>query len=132
MKPSAHIQIKRIYDPPAPEDGCRLLVDRLWPRGIAKANAPWDEWDKQTAPSTELRQWFNHDPAKWEEFRKRYVAELGQSPEAVRHLQSLAAQGPLTLLYAARDTEHNEAAVLKDYLLAHADSPCNQQEKQAP
>lgn len=132
MTNSARIQIKRIYDQPSPQDGSRIFVDRLWPRGISKADAPWDAWDKQTAPSTELRQWFNHDPAKWEEFRKRYFAELAHSPEAVRHLLNLAGQGTLTLLYAARDTEHNEAAVLKDYLLAHTDSPCNQEEKQAP
>ena len=132
MTTSFRILTKRIYDPPTPDDGCRVLVDRLWPRGIAKAGAPWDEWDKQAAPSTELRQWFNHDPAKWEDFRKRYEEELDRSPETVRHLLSLAAHGTLTLLYATRDTEHNEAVVLRDYLLAHADSPCNQQEKQAP
>lgn len=132
MKKNVRIQTKRIYDSPSAEDGFRVLVDRLWPRGIAKANAPWDEWDKQTAPSTELRQWFNHDLSKWDDFRQRYIAELDQSSAAVRHLLDLAGQGPLTLLYAARDTEHNEAAVLKDYLLAHADSPCNQEEKQAP
>lgn len=132
MTNSTRIQIKRLYDPPSPEDGCRVLVDRLWPRGIAKTNAPWNEWDKLAAPSTELRRWFGHDPSKWEEFRKRYTEELAQSPEPVRRLLHLAAQGTLTLLYAARDTEHNEAAVLKDYLLTHADPACDQQEKQSP
>ncbi len=131
MTPHFRILTKRIYDPPAPDDGCRVLVDRLWPRGIAKADTSWNEWDKQAAPSTELRRWFNHDPAKWEDFRKRYTEELEQSPETTRHLLSLASHGTLTLLYAARDTEHNEAAVLRDYLLAHADSPCNQKQNKA-
>jgi len=112
------ILIKRAYEPPAAEDGQRVLVDRLWPRGISKARIQIDFWARDLAPSTELRKWFNHDTARWEEFQRRYRAEL-EAPERVVLLDDLAARArvqPMTLLYGARDTEHNEAVVLRDLL----------------
>lgn len=115
------IVLQRVYQVPSrKKNGVRVLVDRLWPRGIAKASAPWDEWDKDVAPSTELRRWFAHDPSKWESFCTRYRRELDREPEAVDRLLRLAEHEKLTLMYAARDTEHNEAVVLRDYLLARA------------
>ncbi len=110
------IRIKRIYDPPAPDDGRRVLVDRLWPRGIAKDEARLDEWLKELAPSDELRKWFGHDPAKWDEFRARYRTELKSRPELLVQLRAAANKGTVTLLYAAKDTEHNNAVVLKELL----------------
>jgi len=110
------VRIKRIYDPLSPEDGKRVLVDRIWPRGIKKGNARIDEWLKDLAPSTELRKWFGHDPAKWEEFRTRYLAELSGCGEALERLRQEAREGTLTLVYAARDMEHNNAVALKDLL----------------
>lgn len=110
------IRIKRIYEPPASTDGQRVLVDRVWPRGVSKAEADLTLWLKDVAPSTGLRQWFGHDPARWAEFRKCYRAELDANPDAVAKLRALAAKGPLTLLYGARDTEHNQAVVLAEYL----------------
>lgn len=118
-----NILIKRIYDTPEQTDGSRVLVDRLWPRGIAKATAPWDEWIKAAAPSLELRRWFDHDPKKWNRFRKKYAEELDQKPDVTAHLLALARQHGLTLLYAARDTEHNEAEALREYLLQQAVQP---------
>ena len=112
-----NITIKRIYDPKEPGDGYRVLVDRLWPRGISKEKASWDEWLKNIAPSTALRQWFAHDPVRWDAFRKKYDEELDGNGEAVSHLLRLARKGKVTLLYSARNTEHNEAAALRDYLL---------------
>jgi uncharacterized protein YeaO (DUF488 family) len=108
------IQLKRVYDPPAHEDGARVLVDRVWPRGLTKDAAHVDEWLKELGPSTELRKWFNHDPARWPEFQARYQAEL-QAPEQrerLKHLRQLARQTPLTLVYGARDKEHNQAKVI--------------------
>ncbi|WP_302014794.1 DUF488 domain-containing protein [uncultured Akkermansia sp.] len=116
------IAIKRIYDAQDAEDGYRVLVDRLWPRGISKEKASWDEWVKNVAPSTRLRQWFAHDEAKWDTFRQRYFEELDKNTEAVSHLLQLSRQGKLTLLYSARNTEHNEAAALKEYLLRKTSS----------
>lgn len=112
------IQVKRAYDPPAPGDGCRVLVDRLWPRGLSKERAAVDEWLREVAPSTDLRRWFAHDPARWAEFKRRYSAELDApaAPEAVARLRSLAAEGDVTLLYAATDELHNNAVVLREYL----------------
>jgi uncharacterized protein YeaO (DUF488 family) len=110
------IQIKRVYDPPAKDDGARLLVDRLWPRGIKKEAIRLDAWHKTVAPSQDLRRWFSHDPAKWEEFKERYRAELRCNSEICNQLLDAAKQGNLTLLYAARDAEHNSAIVLKSYL----------------
>jgi uncharacterized protein YeaO (DUF488 family) len=112
------IQVKRIQDPVDPADGLRVLVDRLWPRGVAKAQAPWDLWLKDVAPSTELRRWFGHDPARWEDFQRRYGAELRGSA-AFAQLQSLARSGGrLTLLYSARDRERNQAVALARWLQA--------------
>lgn len=112
-----NIAIKRICDPKEPGDGRRILVDRLWPRGIFKKKASWDEWLKNAAPSKALRRWFDHDPVKWDTFRRKYDEELDSNGEAVSHLVQLARKGKLTLLYSARNTEHNEAAALKDYLM---------------
>jgi uncharacterized protein YeaO (DUF488 family) len=109
------IAIKRIYEPASPEDGRRILVDRLWPRGVSRARAQLDGWMKSVSPSTELRRWFDHRPDRWEEFRRRYADELTSNPD-VRTLSEMAAAGPVTLLYAARDTEHNEALALAEYL----------------
>ena len=110
------VRIKRIYDPPAPEDGSRILVDRLWPRGVAKEAARIDEWLKEVAPSDGLRRWFSHDPARWEEFRECYLAELQEQRNIVERLRAEAKKGTVTLLFAARDTEHNNAVVLKEML----------------
>ena len=109
-----HIRTKRVYDPPAAVDGTRILVDRLWPRGLKKENAAVDLWLREAAPSHELRRWFGHDPARWDEFRRRYAAELGANRTALRPL--LEASGPLTLLFAARDPEHNNALALAAWL----------------
>jgi uncharacterized protein YeaO (DUF488 family) len=110
------IAIKRVYEPPATSDGYRVLVDRLWPRGLKKDDLPLDLWAKELAPSTALRQWFGHDPARWEGFRQRYAGELDKRATHWHPLAERAAKHPLTLLYAARDEEHNNAVVLKSYL----------------
>jgi uncharacterized protein YeaO (DUF488 family) len=112
------VRVRRIYEPPSADDGTRVLVDRVWPRGVSKAEAHLDEWDKDVAPSTELRKWYGHDPAKFDEFRKRYLAELAQPDQrrAVTKLASLAADGSLTLLTATRDAEISQAAVLAELL----------------
>jgi len=113
-----NIRIKRIYDAPAPEDGTRVLVDRLWPRGVSKERAALDFWMKEIAPSPELRKWFNHDVEKWDEFQQRYRSELDANRENLEELKSLASPDhPLTLLYATRDDRHNSAAILRDVLL---------------
>ena len=112
------VRVRRVYDEPAGDDGARVLVDRLWPRGLTKARAELTEWCKEVAPSTELRRWYGHDPAKFTEFARRYRAELEQ-PEraaALRHLHDLAGSHSLTLLTAARDADISEAAVLADLL----------------
>ena len=114
------IRVKRIYDPPDANDGARALVDRLWPRGMRKERAKLTAWLKEIAPSDELRRWFGHDPARFAEFARRYRAELAANKEAVSRIEDLTKVGPVTLLYAAHDTEHNEARVLADYLEAHA------------
>jgi uncharacterized protein YeaO (DUF488 family) len=110
------IQIKRTYEKPARSDGRRVLVERLWPRGIKKTAMPLDAWMKEVAPSTELRKWFGHQVERWPEFQRRYRAELAEHPDAVAELARAAKRGTLTLLYSARDTEHNGAVVLRDYL----------------
>jgi uncharacterized protein YeaO (DUF488 family) len=110
------IQIKRIYEPPEPSDGFRVLVDRLWPRGIAKERAGLDLWMKEIAPSTELRRWFGHDPERWTEFQARYRAELHEHGAELAQLRSHARKGTVTLLFGARDFEHNEAVVLREIL----------------
>lgn len=109
--------IKRVYEGAGEEDGFRVLVDRLWPRGLSKEKARVDLWFKDTAPSNELRKWFGHDPAKWDEFKKRYLAELRDNGGAVEELRhALRGKKKVTLLYGARDEEHNEAVVLRDFL----------------
>ena len=110
------LRTKRVYDREEEQDGARFLVERLWPRGVKKEALRLDGWLKDAAPSTALRQWFGHDPAKWNEFRRRYVAELAGSPEALRPIRQAARRGNVTLLYSAHDTEHNSAVVLKGYL----------------
>jgi uncharacterized protein YeaO (DUF488 family) len=112
---TAQVRVRRIYEPATPEDGYRVLVDRLWPRGVSKERAALDLWAKDVAPSTELRRWFGHDPARWQAFR-RYRQELAAHPEALQPLLKAAAKGPLTILYGARDTRHNEAVVLQQVL----------------
>ena len=110
------IQTKRVYEPASPQDGTRFLVERLWPRGIRKESLRLDAWIREVAPSTELRRWFGHDPAKWDGFRRLYRAELDAHPEAWRALVDAARRGSLTLLYSAHDIAHNNAVALKDYL----------------
>ena len=108
------IKIKRVYEKPDKEDGKRILVDRLWPRGLTKEKAGIDLWLKEIAPSTELRKWFGHDPEKWKEFGKRYSAELKKNEEQVSLLKEQLKKGTVTLVYGAKDKEHNEALVLKE------------------
>ena len=110
------IAIKRIYEPATPGDGYRVLVDRLWPRGVSKTKAAVDLWLRDAAPSTALRTWFNHDPDKWTEFRARYQAELRRNGPALEPLASKAKKGRVTLVYSARDEHHNQAVVLKAFL----------------
>ncbi|MDD4567464.1 hypothetical protein L21_2030 [Methanoculleus chikugoensis] len=109
------IRTKRIYEEPSEDDGLRVLVDRLWPRGISKEEAMIDRWEKDLAPTNELRRWFGHDPAKWEEFLERYRAELEGKGEALAQLRREANDGTVTLLYAAKDEAHNNAVALKRY-----------------
>ncbi|MGN6542503.1 MAG: DUF488 domain-containing protein [Ginsengibacter sp.] len=111
-----NIQIKRVYEKSDAKDGFRILVDRLWPRGLTKEKAAADLWLKDIAPSTELRKWFNHDPEKWKEFQKKYQKELQENKEAVSVLKEHLKQGPITLLYAAKDEVHNEADVIKNFV----------------
>ena len=113
------VHTKRVYDPFDARDGARFLVERLWPRGMRKSSLRMDGWLKDVAPSDTLRRWFGHDPAKWEEFRRRYFAELDRAPDAWRPLVEAARGGDVTLLYSARDTEHNNAVALKAYLERH-------------
>lgn len=110
------IRLKRAYDEPTADDGYRVLIDRMWPRGVSKDQLELDEWLKEIAPSRELREWFDHDPDKWDEFRKRYRQELKGKPELVAGLASRAAKGRLTLVFGARDRAHNNAVALEEYL----------------
>lgn len=112
------IRLKRIYDPPAPADGLRILVDRLWPRGLKKEEAALDRWDRELAPSDTLRREFAHDHSRWEEFKARYFAELDASPEPVKRIAGEARTSTVTLLFAARDGERNNAVALREYLQA--------------
>jgi uncharacterized protein YeaO (DUF488 family) len=112
------ITLARVHDHEDPGTGPRFLVERLWPRGVRRADLRLDEWLKEVGPSTELRQWFGHDPEKWDEFRERYFAELDARPEAWRALGDAVAGGDVTLLYSSRDTEHNNAVALRQYLMA--------------
>lgn len=112
----AEIRLKRAYEKPAPEDGMRILVERLWPRGLSKARAHIDLWMKDVAPSPELRKWFNHDPDKWTDFQKRYRAELRENKGLIEELREKCKGQTVTFVYAARDEEHNSAVLLKNYL----------------
>ncbi|AEB86444.1 DUF488 domain-containing protein [Alicycliphilus denitrificans] len=115
--PPHHVRIKRAYEPPAAEDGARILIDRLWPRGVKKEALALTEWTKALAPSTELRQWFNHDPALWDEFRRRYAAELRAQRPAFDALRERARHGVVTLVYSAHDETVNNAVAMRGFLL---------------
>ena len=119
--PPDQVRIKRAYEPAAPDDGTRVLMDRLWPRGIKKEDLAIDQWNKELAPSTALRQWFGHDPALWEEFAQRYAAELQPYAEALEVLRALARKGTVTLVYGAHDEAHNNAVALRALLLTLPD-----------
>ena len=110
------IKLKRVYEAAASSDGSRVLVERLWPRGVRKANLRIDTWLKEIGPSNDLRQWFAHDPKKWDVFRERYFAELDSKPKVWKGLVQAARRGAITLIYSSRDPEHNNAVALKDYL----------------
>jgi uncharacterized protein YeaO (DUF488 family) len=113
------IQLKRVYEAPSPSDGFRVLVERLWPRGLTRERVAVDLWLKDVAPSPELRKWFGHDPARWEQFQERYRQELRAKQDAVQPLRQKANEGTVTLVYAARDEEHNGALVLARFLQSH-------------
>ncbi len=113
---NATIRLKRAYEPPTDDDGTRILVERLWPRGVTKERAAIDLWLKELAPSAELRKWYSHDQTRWAEFRLRYWSELEQKAEAIRDLKRRLEEGPVTFVYAAKDEEHNSAILLRDYL----------------
>jgi len=115
--PAANVKLKRAYEPSRAQDGTRILVDRLWPRGISKDAAALDEWIKDITPSSDLRKWFRHDPGRWEEFRRCYAEEIRQKPDLLQRLRSLARQGPITLVYAAHDEARNDAVALRDLVL---------------
>jgi uncharacterized protein YeaO (DUF488 family) len=110
------VQIKRVYDAPKQTDGKRILVDRLWPRGLSKEKAKIDHWSKEVAPSTELRHWYNHDPAKWAEFKARYFEELRANPKPVEELLSYVRKGTVTFLYSSKEERINNAVALKEYI----------------
>lgn len=110
------MRLKRAYEAPELDDGFRILVDRLWPRGVSKSSAQIDFWLKEIAPSSELRKWFGHDPSKWPRFRDRYFRELDKNPEAVDQLREHLRRGPVTLVYGSKDREHNDAVALGEYL----------------
>jgi uncharacterized protein YeaO (DUF488 family) len=114
------IRIKRVYDPPSPDDGARVLVDRLWPRGISKERARIDLWLKEVAPTTGLREWYGHDPARWEEFRRRYRAELAGKQDLIRTLREKEKEGTVTLVYSSREQQLNNAVALKMFLEGEA------------
>lgn len=120
--PRRNLAVKRAYEAAKPEDGQRILVDRLWPRGVTKAQAKLDDWLKDIAPSARLRKWFGHDPARWDEFRRRYREELKQHGPLLRELRRQARKGPITLVYAAKDEAHNEAVVLRNVILGRSPS----------
>lgn len=112
------VKVKRIYEPPSPDDGKRILVDRLWPRGIKREEAGIDDWLKEIAPSNELRKWFSHDPAKWKEFRERYKKELKNKYDLIGKIRGESKKGRVTLLFSARDEKRNNAVVLKEVIEA--------------
>ncbi len=110
------VRVKRVYEPPAGSDGTRILIDGIWPRGVTREQARIDEWARELAPSPELRHWFGHEPARFDEFRRRYTAELAAHEDKLRELRARARAGTLTLVYGARDREHNNAVVLAEIL----------------
>jgi uncharacterized protein YeaO (DUF488 family) len=112
------LKLKRVYEPPADIDGMRILVDRLWPRGLSKAEAKIDSWAREVAPSSELRRWYQHEPEKWPEFQHKYIAELQSNPGPVQELIAKIGNGSATLLFSSKETRLNNAAVLKEYLQA--------------
>ena len=116
---SERVKLKRAYESPVVGDGKRVLVDRLWPRGVRKTEAAIDYWMKELAPSTELRKWFGHDPARWDEFRRRYAAEIHEHRDELDQLRNLMQTGAVTLVYSAHDEAHNDAVVLREILLRH-------------
>ena len=116
------LQVKRVYDAPARSDGCRVLVDRIWPRGLSKEAAQLDTWVKDVAPSAELRKWFGHEPSRWDSFKRRYFRELDERQEALEQLLGACSGRTLTLLFAAKDSAHNNAVALKEYLDARIES----------
>ncbi len=118
--PARNVRLKRIYEPASEEDGKRILVDRLWPRGMTKARARLDRWIREVTPSDELRTWFDHDSKRWETFRQRYRAELAGQSDTLSELRQQAREGPITLLYAAKDQAHTHAMVLRNVLLGKA------------
>ena len=115
--PASNVRLKRAYATPAADDGTRILVDRLWPRGLSKERAAIDHWMKDIAPTTGLRKWFGHDPSRWEEFRRRYSKEVSEKADLLDQLRSLARQGPITLVYSAHDEKHNDAVELRELIL---------------
>jgi uncharacterized protein YeaO (DUF488 family) len=115
--PSSNVKLKRAYETPTADDGTRILIDRLWPRGITKKRAAVDQWMKDISPSTELRKWFGHDPARWDEFRRRYAQEVHKNGDLLEQLRSLARHGPITLVYSAHDEKHNDAVELRELIL---------------
>lgn len=110
------VRLKRAYEQPTASDGYRVLIDRLWPRGVSRERAKLDQWERELPPSTELRRWFGHDPSRFEEFRRRYIEELRHHRSRISELRRRARQGTLTLVYSARDSEHNDAVVLAEVL----------------
>lgn len=114
--PASHLRLKRAYEPAEPDDGARILIDRLWPRGVSKVKIALDDWMKNIAPSAELRKWFGHDPKRWPEFQRRYRAELQQHTQELDRIRALAREHTVTLVYSAHDEEHNDAIVLKEVL----------------
>ncbi len=126
------VRLKRAYEPAAAADGSRVLIDRIWPRGVSREEAHLDEWARELAPSGELRRWFSHDPDRFAEFRRRYRAELTAQEAKLRELRQRARQGTLTLVYAARDTEHNDAVVLAELLHRGPDPKRDEKEESWP
>lgn len=118
--PAGNVRLKRAYERPSPSDGVRILVDRLWPRGVRKDSAALDRWAKDLAPSAGLRKWFGHDPARWPEFERRYAGELREHARELAELRALAREKPITLVYSAHDEAHNDAVVLRKVLLHRA------------
>jgi uncharacterized protein YeaO (DUF488 family) len=121
--PAANVKLKRAYESPVAADGSRILIDRLWPRGISKKKAALDRWMKDIAPSAELRKWFGHNPARWDQFRLRYAAEVHKNAALLDQLRSFARRGPITLVYSAHDEVHNDAVVLRDLILGRKTTP---------